>query len=85
MEIQIRVAEAINFYNRNKKPKTPKMTYPILGSHVFKGEDLKEETMKNYLSQWNEGERTERLRVWHICAISQTTGFPINELITFKK
>lgn len=76
--MNLEIKRAIAHYRKETgKP----MTMQILGSIVFKGENISPATTKNYLSQWNTGDRLRACTLRHLVRIHKATGISYNELI----
>jgi hypothetical protein len=78
----LRIEDAINYYNKNKKEKDEKLTQQKLGEMILP--ELDSKTAKFYISRWKGGLSFGKLKPEHIISICGICGIDPNFLYGFK-
>ena len=74
----LKIKEAIKFFNQNRKVNEPKMTQESLGKKVLPEMDGK--TAGWYVSRWSKGFEEGKLRIKEILIIKEETGVSLDFL-----
>ena len=82
--IGLKINEAITRYNEERPADAERMTQRSLGLQVFGGQ-FTEVRAGWYISQWQIGEETTKMKPQHVVAICKATGVDPNFLFGWNK
>ena len=80
--MNLKIKNAINYFNDNRKEGESKMNQTTLGSILLP--DMNSKTAGWYVSRWSDGEELGKLTPCLILKISFETGFDLDSLFGLK-